>query len=189
MLPTAQGWDIRVSTRASSDAVAQLPWKSSAYRIPEEQGLSRTRSDRLCFQVQHSQLLDDHSVLKVKLSVEYSAALSSIRLNGLPHDIQESIENDLKMTSMSDQLTKDASSVANVSLQTGSSLMSAESEASTSSSALRPPMLRTNTGTKRTPTLDKTILSRVRRSYIYFSSLLQEPDAKWKTSALILKYN
>lgn len=183
MLPSAQGWDIRVSTRASSDAVAQLPWNSSAYRIPEEQGFPRTQSDRICFQVQHSELLDDHSVLKVKLSVEYSAALSSIRLNGLPHDVQESIEKDLKMTSMSDQLTKDASSAANVSLQTGSSLMSAESEASTSSSPLKPPLMRTNTGLKRTPAFDKTILSRVRRSYIYFSSLLQEPDAKWRTSA------
>jgi hypothetical protein len=27
---------------------------------------------------------------------------------------------------------------------------------------------------------EKTILSRVKRSYIYFSSLLQEPEAKWK---------
>jgi hypothetical protein len=36
--------------------------------------------------------------------------------------------------------------------------------------------------TQRTPAAEKSILSRVRRNYIYFSSLLQEPEAKWKRS-------
>jgi hypothetical protein len=36
--------------------------------------------------------------------------------------------------------------------------------------------------TERSLEAEKTILSRVKRSYIYFSSLLQEPEAKWKRS-------
>jgi hypothetical protein len=34
----------------------------------------------------------------------------------------------------------------------------------------------------RSAAMEKSIVSRVRRNYIYFSSLLQEPEAKWKQS-------
>src|SRR6185437_8006952 len=32
----------------------------------------------------------------------------------------------------------------------------------------------------RSPSAQKAILTRVKRNYIYFTSLLQEPEAKWK---------
>jgi hypothetical protein len=51
---------------------------------------------------------------------------------------------------------------------------------STSAPTERPELLRTTS--ERTAAGQKSILSRVKRNYIYFSSLLQEPEAKWKAS-------
>jgi len=36
--------------------------------------------------------------------------------------------------------------------------------------------------TEQSPAAEKSILARAKWSYIYFSSLLQEPEAKWKRS-------
>lgn len=178
ILPTSECWDIRVTTRSPSDIVAQLPWSTTACRISDD-----SVRDRVCFQVQHAPLIDDHSLLKVKLFIEYAGALKGIRLNGLPHEVSaDTISRDLQASSLSNQLIQDANSVAKYSVQTGSSLVSVESEASSSSSPVKPPILRSDTVTNRPPAIEKSILSRVRRSYIYFSSLLQEPEAKWKTS-------
>ena len=177
LLPLGDGWDIRISTRASSEDVAKLPWSTSACRIPD--------TTKVCLQVKHTSLLDDHSALKVKLIVEYSGVLKGISLNGLPHAIEDIVNRDLKSFSMSDKLLRDASSAANVSISTNTSLTTVESETSSLSSPRKPPLLRTDSGISivpRGPVFDKSILARVRRNYIYFSSLLQEPEAKWKRS-------
>lgn len=177
LLPSGEGWDIRISTRASSDAVAQLPWATTACRLSD--------TTKVCLQVKHSSLLDDHSALKVKLIIEYSGVLKGIRLNGLPHAVEDIVNRDLKSFSMSDKLLRDASSAANVSISTNTSLTTVESEASSVSSPRKPPLLRTDSGVSVIPrglAFNKSILARVRRNYIYFSSLLQEPEAKWKRS-------
>ncbi|KAI5123211.1 hypothetical protein M0805_003977 [Coniferiporia weirii] len=175
LLPSPDGWDIRISTRASSEAVAQLPWATSA---------SKTHNAKIAFQIKHAPLLDDHSVLKVKLVLEFSGVLTGMRLNGLPHSLEDGLDRNPSSFVMSDQLLQDASSAANVSLSTaGASMATADSDASESSSLRKPPLLRTDSGVNavaRGPAFDKNILARVRRNYIYFSSLLQEPEAKWK---------
>ncbi|KAL5513369.1 hypothetical protein ACEPAH_3768 [Sanghuangporus vaninii] len=178
LLPSCDGWDIRVATRASSESVAQLPWSTSANRF---------NSSKVSFQIQHAPLFDDHSVLKVKLIAEYSAALKGVRVNGLQHVIENSIDHELKSFRVSSQLLKDASSAANVSLSGAStSTATAESDVSDSSSLQRPILSRMNSGVDtipRGPAFDKSILARIRRNYIYFSSLLQEPEAKWKRTS------
>lgn len=180
LLPTIDGWDIRVSTRAPSDAVSQLPWTTSTWKA---------HSGKVMFQISHAPLLDDHSVLRVKIIFEFSGVLKGIRLNGLAHALEDGLDHDLRPFSVSNPLFQDASSVANVSLGTNdASVITAESDTSERSSLSKPPLIRTESGTSiavRGPAFDKSILARVRRNYIYFSSLLQEPEAKWKQSEYI----
>lgn len=180
-LPSSDGWDIRISIRASSEAMAQLPWVTTASRLP-----SADNSSKICFQLRHSTLFDDHSVLKVKLLIEYSGVLKGIRVNGLQHAVEDLVDRDLKSFAMSHQLLQDASDVASVSINTNNTSVSAvESDTSTTSSMRKPTLLRTDSGVgvvPRGPAFDKTVLARIRRNYIYFSSLLQEPEAKWKRS-------
>lgn len=177
ILPTSDGWDIRVSTRASSDAVSQLPWATSAWNM---------QGDKVIFQISHVPLPDDHSILRVKTVFEFSGVLKGIRLNGITHAIEDGLDHELKSSFVSNQLFQDTSSVANLSIGThGTSVSSVQSEVSEKSSLDKPPLMRTDSGASiavRGPAFDKSILARVRRNYIYFSSLLQEPEAKWKHS-------
>ncbi|EJD08542.1 uncharacterized protein FOMMEDRAFT_138304 [Fomitiporia mediterranea MF3/22] len=178
LLPSRDGWDIRIATRASSEAVAQLPWSANTIKWG---------SSKVSFQIQHAPLLDDHSVLKVKLIMEFSAALKGVRINGLPKGLEERIDHELESFATATELFQDASSAAAFSVGTAnSSAATAASEASSDSSVQRPPFLRTDSNTgaiPRGPAFDKSILARVRRNYIYFSSLLQEPEAKWKRNS------
>ncbi|TDL26649.1 hypothetical protein BD410DRAFT_530254 [Rickenella mellea] len=180
VLPSADGWEIRITTRASSDKVAQLPWSAFAYRIiPSDQDPSSSSSSPVAFQVNHSPLPDDHSVVRTKISIEHSKASKGIRLNGVPQPVEDRQARDLIAFSMSNQLTQDASSAFDLSFHTGSSAASINSDVSSSSTPRKPTLNRADSMT-RTPAADKSILARVRRNYIYFSSLLQEPEAKWK---------
>ncbi|KAH8110790.1 hypothetical protein DFH11DRAFT_1800762 [Phellopilus nigrolimitatus] len=179
LLPSPDGWDIRLATRASAEAVAQLPWTASASRCGGG-------GAKVCFQVRHAPLPDAHAVLRVQLVLEFSGVLRGVRLNGLAHALEDRVQRDLQASAVAGQLLQDAASAADVSLNTaGASAATAESEASAGSAASlrKPALLRTDSGASvvpRGPAFDKSILARVRRNYIYFSSLLQEPEAKWK---------
>ncbi|KDQ61841.1 hypothetical protein JAAARDRAFT_31325 [Jaapia argillacea MUCL 33604] len=174
-LPSSRGWDIQLSTKASSEKVAQLPWTTRVIRHPVN--TSPRENEKYHFNVKHNPLPDDHSVLKVKVIIELSGP-SGVRLNGLPQAIEEIQERDPTSYFMSQQILQDATSNADLSFHTASSVTSVESVASSSRTPQRPILSRTPT--ERTAGADKAILSQVRRKYIYFSSLLQEPEAKWK---------
>jgi len=177
VLPSSEGWDVQLSTKASSKRVEQLPWSASAIRSSSRPSASK-EFDQIVFRVVHSSLPDDHSVLKVKIVIEVSGPSSGLRLNGLPHAIQDFEERDPSTYFISQQILQDISSAADLSFHTMSSM---NSNSSTGSNASGTPML-INPPTERSPSAEKSILSRVRRNYIYFSSLLQEPEAKWKRS-------
>jgi hypothetical protein len=184
-IPVHEGWDVQISTQASSDKLAQLPWSARAYRnsattTASTSGSSTSDPDNLLFRVNHAALLDDHSLLKVQVVVERSAS-SGLRLNGLPQVIEFIEERNPSSYLISQQMLQDATSTADVSFMTTSSNATGGSTMSGSSgsrAALQSP--RPTTG--RSAAQDKSILSRIRRNYIYFSSLLQEPEAKWKRS-------
>ncbi|KAK7031491.1 hypothetical protein R3P38DRAFT_2701217 [Favolaschia claudopus] len=178
VLPSDEGWDVRVSTKASSEEVEKLPWnmraiRSSSFPATTVQSLPL---DQIVIRLTHAPLIDEHSLLKVRVVVERSGPSSGLRLNGLPQTIQEIEERDPSSYFISQQILQDASSTADLSFDTTPSIRTGSSSvASTSSSPSipRPP-------TERTANAEKSILSRVRRNYIYFSSLLQEPEAKWR---------
>jgi hypothetical protein len=181
-LPASEGWDVQLSTKASSEEVEKLPWSVRAIRsMPSTSELPAKEPDKLTFQVKHSSLPDDHSILKVHVVIEKSGPSNGLRLNGIPHKIDTVEERDPVSLSMPQEMAQDASSAAQFSMQSISTMSTADSSiASSSSQHIRPELVRSPT--ERNAAARKSILSRVKRNYIYFSSLLQEPEAKWKQS-------
>lgn len=187
-LPASEGWDVQLSTKASSELVEKLPWAVRVVRdSPVDPSYPAKDLDKLIFQVKHSPLPDDHSILKVRVVIEKSGPSNGLRLNGIPHKIESVEARDPVSFSMPQLLVPDASSAAQLSMQSASTMSTAENSiASSSSHPPRSHMVRTLT--ERGPPVHKSILSRVKRNYIYFSSLLQEPEAKWKQSTWFLLY-
>ncbi|KAF5379410.1 hypothetical protein D9615_006499 [Tricholomella constricta] len=178
VLPSSEGWDVRVTTKASSEEVEKLPWSAHAIRSSSFTSSSQSPSippDQIVLRLSHAALLDDHSVLKVRAVIEISGPSSGLRLNGLPQTIQDVEDRDPSSYFISEQILQDVSSAVDLSFHTTSSLGTVNTTASNESvhSLVRP-------AAERTAAADKSVLSRVRRNYIYFSSLLQEPEAKWR---------
>ncbi|KAI6112907.1 hypothetical protein F5141DRAFT_1110296 [Pisolithus sp. B1] len=165
-LPTSEGWD-------------KLPWTVSATRSGSDPSIPTGKPfEFIVLHITHASLPDNHSILKVRVVIELSGPSCGIRLNGIPQTIQSAEERDSgTFVRQQQQILQDASSAANVSLQTTSSV----SSVGTIGSGSTPSRANTlNAPANRSAAGDKSILARVRRSYIYFSSLLQEPEAKWK---------
>ena len=189
-LPSTEGWDVQVSTKASSEKVETLPWTAQAIRagssselVPPSPGKARSPN---IFRVTHAPLPDDHSILKVKVILELSGPSNGLRLNGIPQSIQTIEERDPSSYVVAQKMLQDASSSGDISFRTASSSNTAESVADSEVSAAstrtpgRPQS--DKMAADRSAAMEKSIISRVRRNYIYFSSLLQEPEAKWKQS-------
>ncbi|PBK99948.1 hypothetical protein ARMGADRAFT_1051766 [Armillaria gallica] len=177
ILPASAGWDIQISVKASSEEVERLPWSAHATRTSSHS--TSAPLDQILFRLSHAPLLDEHSVLKVKVVIEISGPSSGLRLNGIPHTVQEVEERDPSSFTISAQILQDVSSAAGLSFDTTSSLNTSAASATSVASTSSAPVI-TRPHTERSPAAEKSILSRVKRNYIYFSSLLQEPEAKWK---------
>lgn len=181
-LPGNEGWDVQISTKASSEEVQKLPWIPRA-TLDDSSGSKP--DEKIIFNVQHARLPNDHAVLKVTVVIELSGPSSGLRLNGIPTPVERVETRDPSLYYMSQSMLQDASSTADFSLRSQSTFNTATTGASsTSTIPERPPLARTTT--ERTAAGQKAILARVKRNYIYFSSLLQEPEAKWKRSKAIL---
>ncbi|KAG5735141.1 hypothetical protein E4T56_gene20463 [Termitomyces sp. T112] len=177
VLPSSEGWDVRLTTRASSEEVEKLPWTAHAIRSISSSSQSPSiPPDQIILRLTHAPLIDDHSVLKVRVVIEISGPSSGLRLNGLTQTIQDVEDRDPSSYFISQQILQDMSSAIDLDFQSTSSLNTVNSSTSVDSvQTVARPVL-----TERTLAADKSILSRVRRNYIYFSSLLQEPEAKWR---------
>ncbi|KAG6335999.1 hypothetical protein ID866_3094 [Astraeus odoratus] len=178
-LPACEGWDVQMSTKASSDKVQKLPWTVDVKRSWSHPPTPCAKAlEFIVLRLVHASLPDNHSILKVRVVIELSGPSSGIRLNGIPQVVQSVEERDSEMfVRQQQQILQDATSAADVSLQTSSSVSSVGTIGSGSTPA-RGQLLTSHT--ERPAAAQKSILARVKRSYIYFSSLLQEPEAKWK---------
>jgi hypothetical protein len=174
-LPSPEGWDIRITTRASSEAVEKLPYKTIATR-------QTVYPHTITFRVEHAAVHEPDSVLRVKVVLELSRPSKGLRLNGLPQTITNVEERDLTRSAIAPAIMQEAASMIGQSIYSVSTAETTDSTASTHSRTPSRPATLIRTNTERTAAGEKSILSRVRRSYIYFSSLLQEPEAKWKRS-------
>ncbi|KAH8996173.1 hypothetical protein EDB86DRAFT_3077315 [Lactarius hatsudake] len=117
-IPLREGWDIQISTQASSDKVSQLPWSASAYRgssaaAGSTSGGPTSDTETLLYRVKHAALLNDHSLLKVQVVIERSAS-SGLRLNGLPQSVESIEERNPAAYLMSPQMLQDATSTADI---------------------------------------------------------------------------
>ncbi|CCM01330.1 uncharacterized protein FIBRA_03379 [Fibroporia radiculosa] len=178
-LPASVGWDVQITTKASSEQVSQLPWTAHATRSAPTSDSTTGEYEKVIFAVKHATLPNDHVVLKVRVTVELSGPSSGIRINGIPQSIEQVEERDPLTHTVPAQVLQDMSSAADMSLNGQSSMGSIAESASRSSTIADRPQLR-RAASARTAAGDKSILSRVKRNYIYFSSLMQEPEAKWK---------
>jgi hypothetical protein len=191
-LPSSEGWDVRLTTKAFSSHVEKLPWTATATKQSSLASSSSSsapqESTQTILRLTHASLLDFQSVLKVKVVIELSGTPGVLRLNGLPQTIQD-FEEQRRPSSfnVSESILKDAGSIADLSSHATPSIRTTDSGNSSSSVKIStaPTMLRTSS--ERSAAAEKSVLSRVRRNYIYFSSLLQEPEAKWKRSKFIGK--
>ena len=175
VLPSLEGWDVQVTLKGSSDEVESTPWSAHAMRS-RSSSLADTPPDQILFRITHGALTDEHAVLKVKVVIEVSGGTRGLRLNGLASKIYDLEERDPSTKYIPQKILQDVASAVDMSIQTSSSFGTTSSTASSSSG----PLIRPHT--ERTPAAEKSILSKVRRNYIYFSSLLQEPEAKWRRS-------
>ncbi|KAF8159312.1 hypothetical protein B0H34DRAFT_398668 [Crassisporium funariophilum] len=165
---------------------------------------------QILLRLTHSALPSQDCVLKVKLVIEVSGGTRGLRLNGLAKPIIDVEERDpssmvLEKGEEGRRMLQDVASAVDWSFRTGEESWATVDSGSTGfsggvagagagdrSSAFLPPgqvsaqgaaqaMVVVGSGRQeRTAAADKSILSKVRRNYIYFSSLLQEPEAKWR---------
>ncbi|KZT53400.1 hypothetical protein CALCODRAFT_501144 [Calocera cornea HHB12733] len=172
-LPSMHGWDLQVTVKAPSEETAAAPWIAQAGRIT--QGGSGAESGRLVFRIVHPPPPTD-SIVSVKLVAELAGGVPGIRVNGIPREIMSFESRDPVSFGINKEVLGDVSDVQAISIHTINTADSADSVPTTQVS--KRPMVQT--ATERRPAAEKSILSLVRRNYIYFTSLLQEPEAKWK---------
>ena len=188
VLPSLSGWDVQVTMKGSDEEVEKLPWSTHASRNGDSSNPSNTvnalpLSNQILFRVAHTSLTSANAVLKVKLVIEFAGSTRGLRVNGLAKSIHSIEERDPSSLVMPQRILQDVASVQGLSFGTLDSAVS-ESNAGSSSSSMasvdavsgRPLTM------ERSAAAEKSILSKVRRNYIYFSSLLQEPEAKWRRS-------
>ena len=200
ILPSLEGWDLQLSIKASSQEVEKLSWVAQALRrsiVVDSDG----HADIVLLRVMHEPLRGDHEVLKARLIIEVSSASRGIRLNGVLQRVEDEDEERQKLEDQveeGEEILRDVESAAGVSIITTSSAATGRSVSSVtsagsgttltggSSSGMNAALGRPG---ERTPAAEKSVLSRVRRNYIYFSSLLQEPEAKWRQSGSLFTFN
>ncbi|PWZ03540.1 hypothetical protein BCV70DRAFT_155235 [Testicularia cyperi] len=161
-LPDMEAWDVQVSLRSQTQSQDTLEWHAQAERA--------IGSHRITLTIRHARLEQVDEILKVRVKIQRVVASTGLRLNDQPFDI-ESIEPRTPVA-LSQPLLEDAASISGISVATTST-------SSASSSAMG---AMANVSRSGTPSLGSANLvnNQIRRNYIYFTSLLQEPEAKWK---------
>lgn len=157
-LPAAQGWDVRVFVKAQTGTGGAAEWKASAERSE--------KSSHVTLRLSHAKLETLEEFVKVEAKIQRVAASTGLRLNGAPYAITETEPR--TPAALSKRMLEDTSSISGVSVATNS----------TDGSSSVP--LRSATASPNPASNAAAIAALIRRNYIYFTSLLQEPEAKWK---------
>ncbi|KAL7418551.1 hypothetical protein Q5752_007009 [Cryptotrichosporon argae] len=165
-LSSAEGWDVQIQVKMQSgEASPSTAWTSFVGRASSGRDLDR----QIVLRFAHARLRASEELVRVKVTLERTTASSvpSIRINGIPATIE-------RMSPLTPRrpLLEETASVSGVSVQTFSTLDSAKRDASVE---------RVQSG--RPPAMERNIASLIRRNYIYFTSLLQEPEQKWRPVA------
>lgn len=160
LLSVKQGWDINLYIKSLSED------SSIGYIATAEISIEGT--GRITLRITHDKLEKLDQLVKVNLSIQRLAGGKGIRINGELIEINPfSIPKEI--SPYAKQILDDAASLA-------PSLT--DSLNSSSFSLSSSPNSSTNTQSHNTATQEINAL--LRRNYIYFTSLLQEPEAKWR---------
>lgn len=169
-LSSTQSWDVQVQVRTQNgEESASTQWTSFVGQAPPS-STSSTAPKRLVLRFAHARLASSEELVRINVSIERTSSSSpGVRINGIP----VTIEPMAPLPTTRPVLTETASA-SGISLRTLSTLGTVDPMNTTEGSV---DMTR-NPG--RSAAAEKSIASMIRRNYIYFTSLLQEPEAKWR---------
>uniref|UniRef100_V5EA12 START domain-containing protein n=2 Tax=Kalmanozyma brasiliensis (strain GHG001) TaxID=1365824 RepID=V5EA12_KALBG len=175
-LPAMEGWDVRVEIRGQTASKEKAdpsgpadapssPWRATAERSPGSQ--------YTVLAIRHDQLQDSEELVRIKVRIQRVVASNDLRVND---DLVEVTQVEPRTpASLAQPLLEDTASISGISVataSTGSAASVTTTQAGNAANASR-------SGTPN-PGFANQINSQIRRNYIYFTSLLQEPEAKWK---------
>ncbi|KAJ1306404.1 hypothetical protein OPQ81_007409 [Rhizoctonia solani] len=181
-------WEAQISTRAASEAVSNLPWTVNASRSGPDNGSGGEDVGRTVMRVTHPPVPSNSaSSLKVKLVIELGGgSKGTLRINGAPHTISSARLAPRPVLEAGFALGVGADTLSNMSSSSGpanatSSVASTPAPSTQSRAASITSTIPSGVGSStRTAAAQKSIQTLIRRSYTYFTALLQEPDIKWR---------
>ncbi|PWN50029.1 hypothetical protein IE53DRAFT_369263 [Violaceomyces palustris] len=163
-LPASEGWDVQVSVKGQIRSSQAADWRAVAEQA--------TGTERVTLTVRHQRIQDPDDFVKAAIKIQRVAASSGLRLNNDLFPIsQTEPRTPLVLT---ETILDDAASISGVSVSTsstGGSLSGSQNDGSGAASVSSSPNLGNPAA---------AIAALIKRNYIYFTSLLQEPEAKWK---------
>ncbi|CAO1616275.1 unnamed protein product [Sympodiomycopsis kandeliae] len=168
-LPAEEGWDVKVTVKAQlTNEDDSAGWSVSAVR----QRHGNWQSSQVTLRLHHARLEASDDSVRVHLTIQRIAASSDVRLrvNDEPHQVIDEEEPANTSANGHLPLLHEASSLSDISLHTIGTSETQENRHKPTDSTSQ------FSATKRNAVLGPLI----RRNYIYFTSMLQEPDAKWK---------
>lgn len=166
VLPQDPSWDVQLTTRISSSMQASSPWTVNVYRHTDDDN----EKGYLILRARHAPPPSALSLIKVKLVIEISGSTAGLlRLNGSPLPI-EAFESRDPSTYAPEPLLQGVSGIGDLSFQNLSISQLQHSDAASRTLSMRVP--------GRSENAQKSIAKLVRRNYVYFASLLQEPEVK-----------
>lgn len=166
-LPKKTSWDVQMVSRAPSQKTP-IPWSVNVYREIEDDQLQ----GQLLLRTRHGVPPSAHTLIKFKLVIEAAGGTAGkLRLNGTPHPIENLEAREPTTAAIQDPLFQGASVVGSLSFSELPASSSSFADDASRTTSTRPPSGRTDAS-------QKSIMKLVRRNYVYFASLLQEPEVK-----------
>lgn len=180
-LAAKEGWDVRVTTKIVGGlGGSEADWTSTA-------GLSnggRGESGRIALRLTHAALANPNHLVRVSVLTQRLAGGKILKINGENVQIHAIESRDPSSSARRLVEVDDAASIvttstsaldSNVAVGSPGQNASGFSDSSRSAGRSASPALPASPS----PVADE-ISSLLRRNYIYFTSLLQEPEAKWR---------
>jgi len=170
-LSSSHGWDVRVTTKAMGGAAAGAgagappaadgSFKSAASTVTADP------AGRVSLRLQHAAVVQKEHLVRATVTIQRLAGGKVVKVNGENQEIEQLSARDRTPRLLDDAASEisDVTSIGHESLSPSASSISVNTVApSIAASRLGP----------------EAVLSLLRRNYIYFTSLLQEPEAKWR---------
>jgi hypothetical protein len=152
-LAPSHGWDFQVAPRGQGNGV-NTSWSSIAETLPS--------SNRIVLRLSHASVESSDNIVKVTVTVRRLVGGKTVRVNRNQIKVIPALDfRNPSIITFKDDVSEDTTSLRTI--ETGST--SASSSSANNEAAA----------------VDSVGISpTIRRSYIYFTSLLQEPEAKWR---------